>query len=537
MAFLWRPLPGTRCPPPEPLPHGRLLVARSPLRQCSHEACHELPYGPGVVTLSTGLGAIVYPATYYGSQAAAKVVSDGSLFGDAAEDAAGAAGGWMAMDRELRVLPYLRHKNVVAFLHYVYVPRRGVHVMLVERMAGGFDELMRHLDETRTSLTGSAFLQVATDIASALAYIDGVGIVHADVKPENILLSHQAFKADQTGRMTFPPGAVAKLADFGVCLLVDDDTGGVRDRGYTEGYLAPECCAAASARGGGGAAAAVRPSPARDMFAFGKMLQEILGDVEGQRGAPPSAPWVGLEAGAGVPPASAAAGVGWLAADAIAGRSRLCAELPAAVALARALTAPDPAARPSAARAVSALTAMQHRLGLGGGAALAAASCEAVPPPINKAAAHWQSVATMDSLQGWRVDAGGGFRWERVSSRSSQGSEGPWPSGFVGSPSPPPMQPQPQAAGGASDGLTGGAPFKGAQAAGGASDGLTGGAPLKGAQEAGGASDGLAGGAPFKGTPADDIRSGGGPAEDKAGPQPVLLMSQVEAVSIAWQRR
>jgi serine/threonine-protein kinase len=95
-------------------------------------------------------------------------------------------------------------------------------------------------------------LGIAREVADALAYAHQHGVVHRDVKPENILLS----------------GGHALVADFGVAKALDQASGGhLTETGMAVGtpqYMAPE-------QAGGG------PVDARsDVYALGCVLFEML---------------------------------------------------------------------------------------------------------------------------------------------------------------------------------------------------------------------------------------------------------------------
>ncbi|MFB6632946.1 serine/threonine-protein kinase [Streptomyces sp. NPDC056362] len=132
----------------------------------------------------------------------------------------------------------------------------GNDLALVMDLVRGTD-LRTRLDRERR-LAPEAAVAIVKDVAEALAVAHKAGIVHRDVKPENILL-------DMEGPLG-PAGAhPALLTDFGVAKLIDTPgrTKATRIIG-TPDYLAPEIVEG------------LPPRAAVDIYALATVLYELL---------------------------------------------------------------------------------------------------------------------------------------------------------------------------------------------------------------------------------------------------------------------
>ncbi|CAI5950342.1 unnamed protein product [Closterium sp. NIES-65] len=111
-------------------------------------------------------------------------------------------------------------------LHWVFEDDVGVHLVMDFCDSGDlYDEVVRRgrLPEKESAL-------LFRQIASALAFCHSRGVMHRDMKPENILLHKQG---DASNRLT------VKLADFGLAipLLAGETTRGISGSTF---YMAPE---------------------------------------------------------------------------------------------------------------------------------------------------------------------------------------------------------------------------------------------------------------------------------------------------------
>ncbi len=145
--------------------------------------------------------------------------------------------------KEARALAALSHPSIVAVYDVGDVD--GLPFIVMEHLPGG--SLKQRIERTGPLpvLDAAAF---AIDIANGLAFAHSRGIVHADLKPSNILF-------DANGR--------AKVADFGIARIPQEEAD-TPQLFATAMYVAPE-------RVEGKAA-----TPASDVYGLGLILYEML---------------------------------------------------------------------------------------------------------------------------------------------------------------------------------------------------------------------------------------------------------------------
>jgi serine/threonine-protein kinase len=153
--------------------------------------------------------------------------------------------------REIAVAARLQHPHIVPLLSAGEM--EGVPYFTMPFVEG---ESLRVRLARRGELPVSESVRILREIASALAYAHEHGVVHRDIKPDNVLFS----------------GDVAMVADFGVAKALsassNGDHGGVTSLGValgTPAYMAPEQ-----------ATADPTTDHRADVYAFGVLAYEVL---------------------------------------------------------------------------------------------------------------------------------------------------------------------------------------------------------------------------------------------------------------------
>jgi serine/threonine protein kinase len=138
----------------------------------------------------------------------------------------------VTFQREMDALLHLReaggHPNICGLRenfeegHYYY--------LVIDLITGGemFDKLCSHGPYSEADAA-----RLVREVASALAFLHGIGIVHGDMKPENIMLSSESTS-----------DAVIKLVDFGCAQVIDQESpfasNQVKTSVNTPAYCPPE---------------------------------------------------------------------------------------------------------------------------------------------------------------------------------------------------------------------------------------------------------------------------------------------------------
>jgi hypothetical protein len=158
-------------------------------------------------------------------------------------------------EREAQMVARLRHPNIVSMFDYGVAD--STYYMVMEYVAG--QELADYIEQVRC-LPLDATRLLLEDVAAALDYAHGQGLVHRDVKPSNVML--QKMTTSATSQRPFR----AVLMDFGIAKVITEGTG-VTQTGMigTLAYIAPEQIIAAK-----------RVDRRADIYALGVMAYEML---------------------------------------------------------------------------------------------------------------------------------------------------------------------------------------------------------------------------------------------------------------------
>jgi len=146
--------------------------------------------------------------------------------------------------RELYFLSSLQHPNIIAFQGLGHTSTGRFIVM--DYCEGG--TLRKLMDSEEFSLAHG--LKLIADVLAGLAHAHSRGVIHCDIKPENILLSLNS------------TGWIARISDFGLARISYEFSNEKNVCTGSPAYMAPE-------RFYG------KYSPASDLYAVGVMLFEM----------------------------------------------------------------------------------------------------------------------------------------------------------------------------------------------------------------------------------------------------------------------
>ncbi|MBX7190581.1 MAG: protein kinase [Sandaracinaceae bacterium] len=138
-------------------------------------------------------------------------------------------------ETEARAMSLLRSPHVAQVFDYGFTPG-GIPYLIMEYLRG---QTLGQLLADRGRLSLSIVSRIVTELARGLAVAHEAGVVHRDVKPENVFL--EDIVDDSVIGLPFR----AKLLDFGLARLLEGEAPALRTTGHgrfvgTLGFAAPE---------------------------------------------------------------------------------------------------------------------------------------------------------------------------------------------------------------------------------------------------------------------------------------------------------
>jgi serine/threonine protein kinase len=156
------------------------------------------------------------------------------------------------MQHEIAIMKKCRHRNIVALYEVIDDPAANSLYLVMQYVEHGSLVEMNPDGTTDRCIAPDVLVGMARQLCAGLHYLHNHGVIHRDIKPDNILLGN---------------GDVVFLADFGVSDTLGDDTT-ISGTNGTKAFFAPELMATASG--------VIDNGKAVDVWAMGMTLFTLL---------------------------------------------------------------------------------------------------------------------------------------------------------------------------------------------------------------------------------------------------------------------
>jgi len=147
--------------------------------------------------------------------------------------------------REARSAAQLSHPNIVT-VHDVGQDGPNTHYIVMEYVAG---QNLKQVIRSRGAFDVDAALNITTEVCKGVGYAHRAGLVHCDIKPQNILVT---------------PDNMIKVTDFGIARALTERKEDEEEVWGSPHYFSPE------------QASGETPTPASDVYSIGIVLFELL---------------------------------------------------------------------------------------------------------------------------------------------------------------------------------------------------------------------------------------------------------------------
>ncbi|GAA5844269.1 hypothetical protein JCM11251_003747 [Rhodosporidiobolus azoricus] len=140
--------------------------------------------------------------------------------------------------REVEVLKNIYHPSLVSLSATYRTPLYTV--LVLDYCPGG--ELFDFLADWHAEISEGLARRMFTELCSAVGYMHEIGLVHRDIKLENILLTARPFPttASHSSLLATLPSPFLKLTDFGLSRFINPSSPLLSTRCGSEAYAAPE---------------------------------------------------------------------------------------------------------------------------------------------------------------------------------------------------------------------------------------------------------------------------------------------------------
>ncbi|GAA6042212.1 hypothetical protein JCM8097_005095 [Rhodosporidiobolus ruineniae] len=139
--------------------------------------------------------------------------------------------------REVEVLKNIHHPSLVSLCSTFSTPIYTV--LILDFCAGG--ELFDFLADWHASISEDLARRMFGELCGAVGWMHEIGLVHRDIKLENILLTARPFPvSDPSTVLSSLPTPFIKLSDFGLSRFINPSSPLLSTRCGSEAYAAPE---------------------------------------------------------------------------------------------------------------------------------------------------------------------------------------------------------------------------------------------------------------------------------------------------------